>query len=127
MNFMPVIIATVITFSQIADHPPHTEETVKIRGFIYETPEGEHYLADKPNLRSCCMGKEGIMIPISGDLRASEDSVVMIEGHLIDRADRKEIINAKIIEDIGSSWNQGLLAIPFFAVPAFYLWKRAKS
>lgn len=35
----------------------HNQE-VKIRGFLYETPEGKWILAAQPNLKTCCLGSQ---------------------------------------------------------------------
>ncbi|MCH9611226.1 MAG: hypothetical protein S4CHLAM81_13970 [Chlamydiales bacterium] len=35
---------------------------MKAKGFIYKTDSGQWVLASEPNLKSCCLGKEGQLI-----------------------------------------------------------------
>ena len=53
---------------------------MKIRGFIYKSPDNEWVLAEEPDLKSCCLGKEG-QIYLHGDYTVQG---TLQNGHLYD-------------------------------------------
>ncbi|MEX1012661.1 MAG: hypothetical protein WD595_05370 [Waddliaceae bacterium] len=84
--------AEPLTFND--DFFAHAGQEVKIRGFLYEKPDGTFILAAQPNLKSCCLGRtnqlrvEGDVTPslfvqaISGVLRVSNEEIVLTEAEL---------------------------------------------
>jgi hypothetical protein len=53
------------TFEEL---PAAQGELIRIRGFLYRSPENMLILADQPNLKSCCVGKLKHQIIISGNI-----------------------------------------------------------
>lgn len=110
-----------ITFNEMPDKEAH----IQIKGFIYTTEEGEQILAEKPNIKSCCLGKNSVKkIKLIPPVQKVSE-VAMIEGDL-QRKDENEIvytlINAKLVET--KSTNLTHLLLLTVAGVVVYLKKR---
>jgi hypothetical protein len=59
-----LLAATLLTFQELELNPPesvlqkHHGEKVQIRGFPYQTSEGNWVLAGESDLKSCCVGSD---------------------------------------------------------------------
>ena len=81
-----------VSFSELSDPDKASEIVLKdnlivrIRGFLYSADGDNYVLADRPNLRSCCIGKKAKMnnqISVNGlQLHSLPSSALTLEGVL---------------------------------------------
>jgi hypothetical protein len=57
---LPVYLASV-DFSMLEEPHAFNDQTIEIRGFIYQSEEGKWILAAEPSLKSCCVGVERLL------------------------------------------------------------------
>lgn len=77
-------------------------EPVSLRGFITKDLEGHWVLLDKPNVKSCCVGKESARIRVEGEIPEgiSNSIAVLVEGDLHE----SRLTNARIVPQEPPQW-----------------------
>lgn len=106
------------------EHCPYEDQEVKIRGFLYQMPEGQWLLAAQPNLRSCCVGSElkrDSQIFLEGNVALAETkSTILVKGTLYREPNEGQHIIYKmrntVIEDENSSLPVGAMALCLLCV-----------
>ena len=90
------VMLAVISLMDIGNLPPQ-EETVEIRGFLHQMPEGDWVLSTQPNSRSCCSGTSHRKVVVRGTIsNPPKYKAVMVRGKLIQKDDYYELIDAII-------------------------------
>lgn len=124
-----------LSFQQIKENfspSLYEEKQVTIRGFYYQTADGHHFLADQPNLKSCCVGsekkkKEQIQL-ISAIAPKSTFKAITVRGDFNFDSDSKQIFldNPSIVPDTNTSISQLtwiIAAITLFLLSIFFFKK----
>jgi hypothetical protein len=89
---------------------------VSIKGFLVKDSEGLLFLVSQPDVRSCCLGKEGLNQVLLKDLQENPlpSHVVEVSGLLHREAGQQILLQPFIhaVEPSHDVWALGLLAIP---------------
>ena len=96
------LLPILLTFVPLNEFPESVGrfvgQEVEIKGFLYEGQDG-WVLTDKPNLKSCCVGKCEKRIRVWGEgLVAAPDRVVTLKGILAENESGYQLSEAKLIE-----------------------------
>lgn len=85
------IVYKPITFQEIAK----SNGPIEVRGFLYADSKGQWILADKPNIRSCCLDKEAVRVVVRGDIPAEGvgNRVVKLRGNLHEESPRQYLLD----------------------------------
>ncbi len=54
--FHPEALHNMLLLTNTLDLSSYTDQTITIRGFLYQNTTGEWFLAGQPHLKSCCVG-----------------------------------------------------------------------
>ena len=79
-----------------------SSKEIRIRGFLYQSREGQWILAPEPNLKSCCIGSShqaAKQIILSGNYNKKKiNEVIAVEGSLTREDSRYYLKGEKLIE-----------------------------
>lgn len=100
--FLPALACSAqITFQELDDNLSHE---VTIRGFLYQNSDHQWVLAEKPNLKSCCIAAER-QILLSGDFKeTSIGNAITLQGQLTKGSDKYHLSNAIEIPKKNNPW-----------------------
>lgn len=104
----------------LQDPAPFENKSIEVRGFLYLGQEGEFFLADRPNIRSCCLGKDEIIkLMLIGEFpKPLPTQAVTIKGEL--RLIKKPYLENATIETSSISYSiAAFLIVPILAVLLF--------
>lgn len=112
-----------MNITEITGFPEKYEgQEITVNGFLYRNPESYTILSDKPNIRSCCVGKDPhSSIFLTGHFPERLPlNVVEVRGILHDRT----LENAQIVNEGASTWPV-FIAVGFLLI-AFQLYRRKR-
>jgi len=96
----------------------------ELRGFLYRTDEGKTLLADKPNLRSCCVQKEEPIELIGFPPDLNTTRAILVRGEL--SPDGKSLLHAEPVIEKGEFTLLLCSAALLLGATLFYLLLRRK-
>lgn len=95
----PLLLTLFLVISPLVKDEKLLGESVTIRGFLYQSTDGEWILADQPNLKTCCVGKKVGQIFLDGDFSEIPTyKPVSITGTLTLKNDLYHLENTELVK-----------------------------